>query len=121
MAERTLRRAGARWRLLVHQIKGGYGVHSHHIEPNPEPDRHTSPFRTHHELPSDTEFDELVVGRWLHIEQMDTQTWWMNIGGLVVHVTADRDGRPRAVRVDLEDPVDGCDYHGLIGIDEEHR
>ena len=32
-------------------------------------------------------FDELVVDDWLHIEQMDRDTWWMRIGDdLVVRV-----------------------------------
>lgn len=66
-----------------------------------------------HEFP-DAVFDELAVGRWCHIEQMDTGLWWMNIGGVTVHVKADRDGRPRRVRVDMpgfyDEPVQGCEY-----------
>ena len=32
-------------------------------------------------------FDELVVDDWLHVEQMDRDTWWMRIGAdLVVRV-----------------------------------
>lgn len=60
------------------------------------------------------EFDELVVGRWLHIEQMDVGRWWMSVGGVVLRVHADRDGRPRLVAVDTvgngEAPVPGCRY-----------
>lgn len=52
-----------------------------------------------HEFP-DTEFDELVVGRWCHIEAMDDNQWCMSIGGVTLHVTTDRDGRPKKVRVD---------------------
>lgn len=26
------------------------------------------------------EFDELVVGKWFHLEQMDTNQWWMRVG-----------------------------------------
>jgi hypothetical protein len=67
----------------------------------------------HLELPG-TEFDELVVGRWIHIEQMDTTQWWMNIGGLTVWVKADRDGNPKHVTVygpkDYDAPVEGCAY-----------
>lgn len=61
-----------------------------------------------------TEFDELVIGHWIHLEQMNASQWWMNIGGVTVWVTADRDGRPRRVSVygpnDYDAPVDGCAY-----------
>lgn len=61
-----------------------------------------------------TEFDELVVGRWIHVEQMGTGYWWMNIGGVTVHVRADRDGRPKHVMVhgpdDYAGAVEGCEY-----------
>lgn len=110
----SLRRPGARWRLLVHEMYRGETVGSHYVEPNPDRRPDDTTYRTHHELPSNTEFDELVVGRWLHIEQMDATTWWMNIGGVTVHVTADRDGRPKRVTVhgplDYDAPVDGCTY-----------
>lgn len=66
-----------------------------------------------HEFPG-TEFDELVVGHWAHIEQMDTGFWWMSIAGVVIHVSADRDGRPTRVTVRMpgewEDGVPGCEY-----------
>lgn len=118
----ALRRPGRRWRLLVHhwagrpagQREGGYDI-SHHVSPDPAfggryPDTPTSRTTV---LPG-CEFDELVVGSWLHVEQMDGGTWWMNIGGVTVHVTADRDGRPRHVWVagpdDYDAPVDGCTY-----------
>lgn len=62
----------------------------------------------------DTEFDELVVGGWLHIEQMDTGKWWMSVGGVTVLVNADRDGKPKRVTVfgphDYDAPVEGCTY-----------
>lgn len=61
-----------------------------------------------------TEFDELVVGSWLHVEQMGAGRWWMNIGGVTVWVDADRDGRPKRVSVhgplDYDGPRDGCTY-----------
>jgi hypothetical protein len=46
-----------------------------------------------------TEFDELVVGQWIHVEAMDTGTWWMNVGGVTLWVKADRDGKPLSVAV----------------------
>ena len=61
-----------------------------------------------------TEFDEMVIGRWIHLEQQDAGEWWMSIGGVVVNVTADRDGRPRRVDVygpgDYDGPAEGCAY-----------
>lgn len=109
----TLRRPGGRWRLLVHEMNGRNHGRSHDVEPEP-PKRKFGEHTVHHQLPGNTEFDELVVGRWLHIEQIDTGTWWMNIGGVTVHVTADRDGRPKRVTVhgplDYDAPVDGCTY-----------
>lgn len=104
---KRLRAAGARWRLLVHE-RGG---RSHTVEPN---SCEGGQWRVHHHLPENTEFDELVVGRWLHIEQMDTGTWWANVGGVTLWIKADRDGRPLSVSVygpgDYGDPVDGCRY-----------
>jgi len=59
-----------------------------------------------------SEFDELVIGRWLHLEQMDTGLWWMSVAGVTVHVRADRDGNP--LKVWIESPgalaVPGCSY-----------
>ena len=31
-------------------------------------------------------FDELVVGRWLHLEKMDDDLWWLRIGDARVMV-----------------------------------
>jgi hypothetical protein len=113
-----LRRPGGRWRLLVHEWagrepgrrEGVYSV-SHHI--GPAEAKQDSVWRRNHELPN-TEFDELVVGRWLHVEQMDIHCWWMNIAGITVHVWADRDGRPTHATVHGPDEwgaaVDGCEY-----------
>jgi hypothetical protein len=93
----TPRRSGGRWRLLAHDVipGGGYGA-AHGIT-----------------VPG-TEFDELVVGKWIHVEQMSAGYWWMNVGGVTVHVRADRDGRPKHVMVhgpgEYDDPVEGCEY-----------
>jgi hypothetical protein len=60
------------------------------------------------------EFDELVVGKWLHVEQMDSGRWWMNVGGVTIWLHADRDGRPTHVTVygplDYAHPEPGCKY-----------
>jgi hypothetical protein len=61
-----------------------------------------------------SDFDELVVGKWIHIERMNDRIWWMDIGGVTVHVKADRDGKPVEVTVhgplDYNAPVEGCRY-----------
>jgi hypothetical protein len=83
MMTSKLRTAGSRWRLLAHERFPGKKMsgQAHHIE-----------------IPG-TEFDELAVGRWCHIEQMDVGRWWMNIGGVTLWVDADRDGRAKSVTV----------------------
>jgi len=119
-----IRRAGAPWRLLVHEIlPRDYSGDSYHVSSDRrlggggddysvEVDGHTS-WSRNIELPN-TDFDELVVGEWIHIEQMDTGFWWMNIGGVTVHVKADADGKPMRVTVhgplDYDEPVKGCTY-----------
>lgn len=143
MTTNRVRRAGSRWRLLAHEWRpgsreqpGGHGT-AHHYEPDPdevprplgdtdeEYRRYAATIRqqraeavakgwaTYHALPG-TEFDELVVDSWLHVEQMDTGTWWANIGGVTLHVRVDRDGRPKHVTVhgpgDYDYPVEGCGY-----------
>jgi hypothetical protein len=109
----TLRRAGGRWRLLVHEYEGRredgckYGT-SHHVQPAPDRRSADSEHSRTHVLPG-TEFDELVVGHWLHVEQMNDSLWWAKIGGLVVNITVDRDGRPKSVMHYVE-PQDGVTY-----------
>lgn len=120
-----LKRAGSRWRILVHQMlpKGKCGSSwDFSGEAGPDSATLTDGFlhrRTH--LPG-TEFDELVVGSWLHVEQMDTGCWWMNVGGVTVWVDVHPDGRPAVVRVygpgDYADPVEGVVYGGPALADE---
>lgn len=46
-----------------------------------------------------TEFDEVCVGGWLHLERMDTRQWWMGIetpGGRVhLWLAIGRDGKAK--------------------------
>jgi hypothetical protein len=114
-----IRRPGSPWRLLVHEYVGKqpdgtlYGT-SHHVSNDREVVKTEGRYRAGHQLPANTEFDELVVGRWLHVEQMDATRWWMNVGGVTLWIDVDREGRPR--RVDVYGPgehaeaVDGCEY-----------
>jgi hypothetical protein len=116
MADR-LRRAGAKWRILVHPVQddGSYGP-PHDISSDRRFGGEAADYSARLlELPR-TEFDELVIGDWLHLEQMDSGTWWMDIGGVTVWVRADRDGRPRSVVVfgpgDYAPVVEGVKYGG---------
>jgi len=113
---KRLRRAGSPWRVKADVWEGGrYGI-SHHVASDNTfggDDGEDSEWSRHVELPG-TEFDELVVGRWIHIEQMDTSVFWMNVGGVTLNVRVDRDGRPKAVDVfgpgDYDEPVEGVAY-----------
>lgn len=40
------------------------------------------------------EFDELVVGDWLHIEQMDDRRYWMRVGDYRIDVFIPAKGKP---------------------------
>lgn len=95
---RRLRRAGSPWRVLAWN-RADHGETAYQLGSDDHPG---------------SEFDELVVGKWLHIEQMDSGTWWMDVGGVTLWVRADRDGRPRRVAVyapgNYADAVEGCDY-----------
>jgi hypothetical protein len=37
-------------------------------------------------------FDELVVDDWLHLEQMDDNTWWMRLGDARIDIKILADG-----------------------------
>jgi hypothetical protein len=130
----TLRRAGSPWRILVHEWLGRGGTtlygQPHHVGNDPSaPERGAETVRRMNEARPDlapasditgytvlegTEFDEIMVGQWLHAEQQDAGQWFIAIGGVVVNVTADRDGRPKRVSVhgpgDYDGPVEGCTY-----------
>lgn len=124
-----LRIAGSKWRLLVHgdRDKDGMFNMSHHIAHDRDfgysgkggYDRIrerlglTDDHGQAHEFPG-TEFDELVVGHAIHIEKMDTGRYWMNVAGVTIWLTMDRDGRPKSVTVygpnDYDAPSPNCSY-----------
>lgn len=121
-----LRRAGGRWRILAHEIlPGRFTGDSHHVtsdrrfgggdgqDTSVELDGRTY-WSRHIELPG-TELDELVVGSWIHLEQMDTGTWWANVCGVALWVKSDRDGKPVSISVhgpgDEQPAEPGCVYH----------
>ena len=39
-----------------------------------------------------TEFDELVVGDWLHLEQMHHRDWWCHFGPVSLNIKVRTDG-----------------------------
>lgn len=123
------KRPGATWRLLVHEMIGkqssgtSYDIFSHQedadhalatqrkLEASAEAQGRTYPDYSVRQVLPDTEFDELVVGRWLHVEQMSDTDYWMDIGGLVVNVTCRPDGTPKVVRWELDNRQDKCTYY----------
>ncbi len=47
------------------------------------------------------EFDEVVLGDWLHVEQMDTTHYWIRLGDADINVTIDpRTGRAKRITLD---------------------
>lgn len=44
-----------------------------------------------------TGFDEVVVGKWLHLERMNTGYWWMRLGNKEADITVDTRGRATVV------------------------
>jgi hypothetical protein len=115
---------GGDWRILVHgDYHRGMARKSWHFTSDPDAQRRHDEVLaglsiddcTSVTILPGTDFDELVIGHWIHLEQMNADTWWMGIGGVTVHVTADRAGKPTLVRVNMpgtyDGPVEGCEYH----------
>ncbi len=44
------------------------------------------------EAENDGVFDELVVDQWLHLEQMNDDTWWMRVGDARIDIKVGPDG-----------------------------
>lgn len=122
---RRPRRAGAPWRILAHSMepKGGSGD-SWHVasdrrfgggdgQDTTVEHQGRVYHQRHVEIPG-TDLDEVVIAKWLHLEQMNVGTWWIAVGGVVLWVKADRDGRPKSVSVygpgTYDDPINGVKY-----------
>lgn len=119
-----IRRAGARWRVLVHEmLPRGFSGNSHHFGTKSALGRDTEDrtvecadgtFHMRHTVLDGYDLDEVVVGQFLHLEQKDVGQYWLNIAGVTIWIQADRDGRPLEVDVfgptDYDDPVNGCKY-----------
>ena len=78
MDEPSKAKPGSRWRLLVRQGERKVTAQN------------------------DGVFDELVVDDWLHLEQMDDNTWWMRLGDARIGIKVLPDGR---VEVSVERDV----------------
>lgn len=117
-SRRSLRRAGSRWRVLVHDMVAtrGYGRAHHIASSHIDVDARYGDL---HRLPN-TELDEVVVGSWFHLEQMDAGRWWMDVSGITINVAVDNRGRARSVMVEPE-PVDGVVYHVPWPTGDGHR
>jgi hypothetical protein len=63
MNSATINEPGKRWRILAH--REGEKI----------------------ELQNRGVFDELVVDDWLHVEQTDTNVWWLRVGDIRLFVT----------------------------------
>lgn len=83
-------RPGSSWRTLVHRREGERGYGKPIEDDN---DRHAAP----------TEFDELVIDDFLHVEQQDPRNYWMRVGPLRINVTVGERGQARVVSVTEED------------------
>ena len=94
------RYAARRWRLLVHERIPGQKMSgmAHSIGSTEKLAGASGEWRKPLVLPG-TEFDELVVSPWLHVEQMTTTSWWMNVAGIDINVVVDRYGKPRVVHI----------------------
>jgi hypothetical protein len=97
---KNARMAGGKWRLGASKLTAKGTFFPGHM--------YGEAIAVHSEDYGPNEFDELVVGKWIHLEQMDSGSWWMNVGGVTVWIRADRDGNPKRVTVygpgDYADP-----------------
>ncbi len=85
---------GRSWRVLVHRSDGT----PHPIELRSE------------QYVARTEFDELVIGKWIHLEQMGERTWWMRVGNYTLYITIDGYGRPEVSIQEEETPEETAEH-----------
>lgn len=88
--QRRSRKPGYRWRWLAYRDADGR-------------ERAGGPVSGQYDGTEGVCFDELVVDDWLHIEQMDTRQWWMDIAGIRINVWVRADGKPE-VMIEDDDP-----------------
>jgi hypothetical protein len=88
------RASGARWRVSAYAWNRQTRMFGNSFEAGSLVDTPDDPWRTSVPTP-DMEVDEVVIGRWLHLEQMNSRDWWLNVAGVVLNIRVDREGRPR--------------------------
>lgn len=94
-------RPGSQWRTLAHILASDGSA--------------VGPIKDSSErYPAATEFDELVVDEWLHLEQMDSRIWSLRLGPLLISVTVGERGQARVVCVE-DDQDDGWEPREFDG------
>lgn len=70
------------WRILLQTKRESisFGTHA----------REETPYLVHKQI--DADFDELVVGTWCHIEQMNGSNYWMQVGNACFNIHLTKDG-----------------------------
>lgn len=100
----ALRRAGARWRILAHVP----GSRSHDVASS---QRMLGPVDRDAVILPGTELDEVVIRDWLHLEQLSNGMWTLQVAGVRLEVSVDRDGHPtRVFSEGVEVSRKGCTY-----------
>jgi hypothetical protein len=95
---------GVSWRILAYGPRGAPRFALHSLDyPDPEPRLRKygiNPYPKQERVPFRTVLDEVVIcgsvgrgGDVIHLEQMDTRTWYLGIGEQKVMVTFDRKGK----------------------------
>jgi hypothetical protein len=85
------------WRLLADAEDHSESFGTHRQESTPR-ERHVR---------VDADFDELVVGDWLHVEMMSEGVWWMRVGNAVLWVSNTKDGPSVRLTEGTASEVDG--------------
>ena len=87
---------GESWRILAHEVLPGYRYGSRELDirskayPVSPSAREDNAQRLDHR----TVLDEVVIGDWLHMEQMGDRGWWLQIGDAYVYVHLPARGLP---------------------------
>jgi len=92
---------GASWRIKYDDApteRGGMYGPSHELVSADYPAGHMGQGAKYERVRTRTILDEVVLGgpagAWLHIEQMDSRTWWLGIGEDKCMIRIDRNGKP---------------------------
>lgn len=97
MSKNETKRRQGHWRMLAHTHEG-----------------------QRVEIAQEGILDELVIGEWLHVEQLDDGRWWMRVGDARLEVQVDGQDGPPCVDVTrgFYDRVNGTSDEHLPPLDE---